>query len=120
MDRGAWWATIHRVSKSRTRLNRFSRREEEQAAGLLGGQKRMPEEVMLELRSREEEEHPGAGTLVCKGGGVCDGRSLSPGEEQWARKPEQKMRLSLNVFARIEACSPQSEKLLASPSAELG
>ena len=24
MDRGAWWATVHRVSKSRTRLKPFS------------------------------------------------------------------------------------------------
>ena len=23
MDRGAWWATVHRVTKSRTRLNRL-------------------------------------------------------------------------------------------------
>ena len=23
MDRGAWWATVHRVAKSRTRLKRF-------------------------------------------------------------------------------------------------
>ena len=69
MDRGAWWATVHRGSKSRTQLNRFSRREGEQAAGLPGGQKRAPEKVMLELGSREEEEHPGAGSPVCKGRG---------------------------------------------------
>ena len=24
MDRGAWWATVHRVTKSRTRLRRLS------------------------------------------------------------------------------------------------
>ena len=24
MDRGAWWATVHRVSRSRTRLKRLS------------------------------------------------------------------------------------------------
>ena len=24
MDRGAWWATVHRVSKSRTRLSDFT------------------------------------------------------------------------------------------------
>ena len=24
MDRGAWWATVHRVAKSRTRLKRLS------------------------------------------------------------------------------------------------
>ena len=24
MDRGAWWATVHRVAKSRTRLNNFT------------------------------------------------------------------------------------------------
>ena len=24
MDRGAWWTTIHRVAKNRTRLERFS------------------------------------------------------------------------------------------------
>ena len=24
MDRGAWWATVHRVSKSQTRLKRLS------------------------------------------------------------------------------------------------
>ena len=24
VDRGAWWATVHRVTKSRTRLKRFS------------------------------------------------------------------------------------------------
>ena len=24
MDRGAWWATVHKVAKSRTRLNRHS------------------------------------------------------------------------------------------------
>ena len=24
MDRGAWWATVHRVAKSQTRLNRLS------------------------------------------------------------------------------------------------
>ena len=27
MDRGAWWATVHRVTKSRTRLNNLSRHE---------------------------------------------------------------------------------------------
>ena len=24
MDRGAWWATVHRVAKSQTRLNDFT------------------------------------------------------------------------------------------------
>ena len=24
MDRGAWWATVHRVARSHTRLNRLS------------------------------------------------------------------------------------------------
>ena len=24
MDRGAWWATVHRVAKSRTRLSNFT------------------------------------------------------------------------------------------------
>ena len=24
MDRGAWWATVHRVAKSQTRLNNFT------------------------------------------------------------------------------------------------
>ena len=27
MDRGDWWAAVHRVTKSRTRLNNLSRRE---------------------------------------------------------------------------------------------
>ena len=72
-DRGVWRATVHGVTKSRTRLNRFSRCEGEQGAGLPGGQKRMPGKVMLELGSREEEERPGAGTTVCKGRGACDG-----------------------------------------------
>ena len=25
MDRGAWWATVHRVTKSRTRLSNFTK-----------------------------------------------------------------------------------------------
>ena len=33
MDRGAWWATVHRVAKSRTRLKRFSTRTHTQYVG---------------------------------------------------------------------------------------
>ena len=119
MDRGAWWAIVHRGSKSRTRLNRFSRREGEQAAGLRGGQKRVPEKVMLQLGSREEEEDPGAGSLCAKAEGV---RWTKPetGEEQWARKPEQKMRLSRNVFAEDRGLRPTvRHTCCVSPSVEL-
>ena len=39
MDRGAWWATVHRVAKSRTRLSDFTfiqmKREERHARQLL-------------------------------------------------------------------------------------
>ena len=31
MDRVAWWATVHRVTKSRTRLMQFSRQAGRQA-----------------------------------------------------------------------------------------
>ena len=32
MDRGAWWATVHRVTKSWTQLKRYSVAENEERA----------------------------------------------------------------------------------------
>ena len=36
MDRGAWWATVHGVAKSQTRLKQLSRRAHKGASGGLG------------------------------------------------------------------------------------
>ena len=35
MDRGAWWATVHRVEKSQIQLSTVAQQEEEEALGSL-------------------------------------------------------------------------------------
>ena len=37
MDRGAWWATVHGVAKSRTRLSDFTFIFQSKGAGLIPG-----------------------------------------------------------------------------------
>ena len=64
MDRGAWWATVHSVTKSQTRLKRLSTHTKENGA---------TEDAMVgwhhQLNGHESEQTPGdsggQGSLAC-------------------------------------------------------
>ena len=52
MDRGAWWATVHGVTKSRTRLKQLSKHEQN-AGGILEKLRDVQEDAELP-RSQED------------------------------------------------------------------
>ena len=74
MDRGAWWAILHGVSKSWTRLSDLTFAEQ---IGSCREHSREPWSVSAKLRAPTFAGH--CGTASCRVRGLCDRRPLRPG-----------------------------------------